>query len=547
MMKYLLTILLLNGLFISAAHSRNCVQAVHNKHCSASSGNSGSQSQTTTLTGAVGQTPDPAQVNSHLGTGTQTQQPVVQVHPLINHQIVGTAQAPTKPVMKVPPLAKQPVPPVKFTYNVPVVTPKQQVMKVPPKANVATPPIQVYPVPGKTVTGYGAVPLQPVMKVPPKANVATPPVQVYPVPGQTVTGYGAIPSQPVMKIPPKASTATPPIQVYPVPGKTMTGYGAIPSQPVMNVPQKQTAQAPTALPYNVPKIVPPSQPAVIAPPSAGKPPIQVYQIPTPVITGQGKVPIPPVTNVPSKVSTMTPPIQVYPIPTPILIGQAAIPVKPVMAVPPKSNTAIPLPQGQKTPTPVLITHVASTNLHPDILLQQMSHGSTDLKSLEPHIKDLPMDVYTNKNVRKMTYAESASTNSKGFYLAVLGIKEATFVDTGPLPVAVKSDDIIFNFSFASAEIHKDQFSQIDKIIDKHSKNGKQIILMGETDGFGSETYNKHLAVLRAHKIIDALKARGVKIDDIEIRILVRCCRKDNPNKETLAETRGQRITWVHFQ
>ena len=64
---------------------------------------------------------------------------------------------------------------------------------------------------------------------------------------------------------------------------------------------------------------------------------------------------------------------------------------------------------------------------------------------------------------------------------------------------------------------------------------------------GSESYNKHLAVLRAHKIIEAIKSRGVKIDDIEIRILIRCCRNDHPTKETLAETSEQRITWVHFQ
>jgi len=203
---------------------------------------------------------------------------------------------------------------------------------------------------------------------------------------------------------------------------------------------------------------------------------------------------------------------------------------------------------QQAPTPVLIAHVASSNLHPDIILQQqMLHGSTDLKSLEPHINNLPVDVYTNKSVHKTTYEKSALTGSKGFHLTVVGIKEPTFVDTSPLPVAVKSDDIIFNFSFASAEIHKNQLSQIDKIIAKHSKNGKRIILMGETDGFGSETYNKHLAILRAHKIIDALKVRGMKIDDIEIRILVRCCRTDNPDKETLAETSEQRITWVHFQ
>jgi len=326
-----------------------------------------------------------------------------------------------------------------------------------------------------------------------------PPIDHNPAPSQ-------IPVAPNIGNPSAVVGSTPLVQVEPV-------------RPAMNVPTVKTMQTPTALPYKVPKtVVPPSQTSVA--PNIGNP---------------------------SAVVGSTPLVQVYPVPTPILIGQA-VPVIPVMALPPKSNTAVPLPQsGNKLPTPVLITHVASTNLHPDILLHQMSHGSTDLKSLEPYIKDLPVDVYTNKSVHKTMYKRSASANYKGFHLTVVGIKEQAFADTTPLPVALNSDDIIFNFSFASAEIHKDQLSQVDKIIEKHSKNGKRIILMGETDGFGSESYNKHLAVLRAQNIINAIKERGVKVDDIEIRILVRCCRKDHPNKETLAETSAQRITWVHFQ
>ena len=50
-----------------------------------------------------------------------------------------------------------------------------------------------------------------------------------------------------------------------------------------------------------------------------------------------------------------------------------------------------------------------------------------------------------------------------------------------------------------------------------------------------------------HATKQALAAANMKVDDIEIRILVRCCRKGHPTKETLTETVTQRITWVHFQ
>jgi len=458
--KYIITILLLNSLFISTAHSRNCAQALHNKHCTSSSGNSASQSQTTTATGAAGQTPDPAQTNSHLGSGTPAQNQVVKV----------------------------------------------------------------YPLPPTVITGTSLVTLQTLTAKPHTFTGQNPVVNVYPLPPTVITGTSRAPQQQITTAPPKSFTGQN-VQVNPVPTPVITGTSGVPQQPIIIAPPK------TFTGQNV----------------------QVNPVPTPIITGTSGVPKQPITIDPPKTFTGQN-IQVYPISTPILIGRSAVPVKPVTNVPTKHTQQTPSQLPNKvpsvvTPTPVIITQVASANLHPDILLQQqMLQGGIDLKSLEPHIKDLPVDVYTDKNARKMTYKESVSTNSKGFHLTVVGgVKEATFVDTTPLPVAANSDDIVFNFSFASAEIHKDQLMQVDKIIAKHSKNGKRIVLMGETDGFGSETYNKHLAVLRANKIIDELKTRGAKVDDVEIRILVRCCRKDHPTKESLAETVAQRITWVHFQ
>ncbi len=501
MMKYLVTVLLLNALFISAAHSRNCVQALHNKHCSSSSGNSASQSQTTTATGAAGQTPDPAQTNSHLGSGSPAQNQVVNVYPLPPKVFTGTSLVTLQTLT-----AK----PHTFTGQ----------------------NVQVHPLPPKVITGTSLVTLQTLTAKPHTFTGQN--VQVNPVPTPIITGTSRGPLQPIIIAPPKTFTGQN-VQVNPVPTPIITGTSAGPLQPITTAPPKTfTGQN-----------------------------IQVNPVPTPIITGTSAVPVQQTNKLPPKTFASPPKQRTYPVPTPIFIGKKPVSATPLTNVPALPNTQTPnnvpplvttTPVATQPPKvtpknpPIIITHVASHNLHPDILLQQqMLHSGANLKSIEPHINNLPVDVYTDKNVHNATYEKSTTIDSKGFHLTTLGIKEATFADTTPPLVAVNSDDIIFNFNYASADIHQNQLSQIDKIIAKHSKNGKRIILMGETDGFGSETYNTHLALLRAHKIINELKKRGVKVDDIEIRILVRCCRKGHPTKETLAETTMQRITWVHFQ
>jgi outer membrane protein OmpA-like peptidoglycan-associated protein len=148
---------------------------------------------------------------------------------------------------------------------------------------------------------------------------------------------------------------------------------------------------------------------------------------------------------------------------------------------------------------------------------------------------------------KMLYKDTLPLDKRGFHLIVLGIKEPTFIDSHEPLEAAKLRDFTFYFGFASVEIRPEQTSLFDKIIDEHRKTGKRIIIVGETDNFGSNEYNRHLAVHRSTKIIDELKTRGVKDDEVELRVLVRCCRIDHPTKATLAETRDQRITWVHFE
>ena len=415
--------------------------------------------------------------------GTTPTPPQVQVIPIAGHQIAGTGAVPPKPAP----------------------------MKVPPKQQVVAPPQNVYPIPPKTITGYGAVPPKPApMQVPPKQQVVAPPENVYPIPPKTITGYGAVPPKPApMQVPPKQPVVAPPINVYPLPPQVLTGQGAVP-QP---------------------------QPIVV-------PPINVYPQPPQVFTGQGAVPQPQTMKVPPKQPVVAPPQNVYLIPSPVITGQGAVPGKQTPLIPPQG----PQP-GVNTPQPTaIITHVASNNLHPNTLLRQQTlHSGNNFEVIEPTLKNTHVDVYRGKDASKMLYKDTLPMDKKGFHLTVLGIKEPTFIDESEPLAAVALRDFTFYFDFASAEIKPEQTELFSKIIDEHRKTGKRIIIVGETDNFGTEEYNRHLAVHRSTKIIDELKTLGLKDDEVELRVLIRCCRTDHPTKAALAETRDQRITWVHFE
>ena len=336
-----------------------------------------------------------------------------------------------------------------------------------------------------------------------------PQVQITPVTGHQITGTGAIPKPKPMKVPPKQQIVAPPQNVYPIPQPVITGQGAIPQ------PQ--------------PVVVPPKQ-QVVAPPQ------NVYPIPQPVITGQGAIPQPQPVVVPPKQQVVAPPQNVYPIPQPVITGQGAIP------------TQLPQPGAQPLQPAVIITHVPNNNLHPNILLRQQTlHSGNKFEEIEPTLKNIHVDVYRGKDASKMLYKDTLPMDKKGFHLTMLGIKEPTFVDSDELLGAAPLRDFTFYFDFASVEINPDQIPLFGEIIDEYRKTGKRIIIVGETDNFGSNEYNRRLAVHRSTKIIDELKSRGVKDDEFELRVLIRCCRTDHPTKATLAETRGQRITWVHFE
>ena len=247
------------------------------------------------------------------------------------------------------------------------------------------------------------------------------------------------------------------------------------------------------------------------------------------ITGQGTVPQPQPLVVPPKQPVQS----VYLIP----------------ALPGSGNTP-PLQQpGGQTPQPTaIITHVPNNNLPSNVVLRQQTlHSGNNFEEIEPTLKNTHVDVYRGKDASKMLYKDTLPMDKRGFHLTVLGIKEPTFIDSDEPLEAAELRDFTFYFGFASVEIKPEQTSLFGKIIDEHRKTGKRIIIVGETDNFGSDEYNRHLAVHRSTKIIDELKNRGVKDDEVELRVLVRCCRSDHPTKASLAETRDQRITWVHFE
>jgi outer membrane protein OmpA-like peptidoglycan-associated protein len=286
------------------------------------------------------------------------------------------------------------------------------------------------------------------------------------------------------------------------------------------------------------------------------PPQQVYLVPVPV-TGQSTKQKGQPKNKPPKVMVQVPPNPQNPIVTPPLAGQPAVPPQQPVAIPPQQPTAIPPMHPGATPTimsqpvvtpPVIITHAGKNKLHPDTLLRQQTlHNGLAFEKLKPGLRNMQVDVYHGKDASRMLYKDTHVMGKKGFHLTMLGTREPVFIDDLPIPATDVSADFIFYFDFASADIHQDEIKLFDRIIEARKKNKKRIIIMGETDDFGSFEFNKHLAISRSTKIVNALKERGIKDDEIELRIQVRCCRKEHPTKATLAKTRNDRITWVHFE
>jgi len=271
------------------------------------------------------------------------------------------------------------------------------------------------------------------------------------------------------------------------------------------------------------------------------PPQNVYPIPSQVITGQSAVPTPTPMQVPPTPVVQAPPQNVYPIPSQVITGQSAVPNATPMQVPPQTGGPVSQPTA-------IITHVGGSKMHPQVVLHQKTlHSGQKFEQAYAAVKDMHVDVYRGKDAMRMLYKDVLTMDRQGFHLTVLGIKEPTFIDTGEPVDAATTRDFAFYFDFSSAETKPEQDVLFGQILEEQRETGKRMIVIGETDGFGSEEYNRHLAVYRSTKIINRLKSQGIPDDAVELRVLVRCCRTDHPTQVTLAQTRDQRVTWVHFE
>ena len=110
----------------------------------------------------------------------------------------------------------------------------------------------------------------------------------------------------------------------------------------------------------------------------------------------------------------------------------------------------------------------------------------------------------------------------------------------------KPGTYVFYFDFSSAKLHSDQLPVLDRIVDEYKNRANPIIVIGETDGFGSYSFNEALALHRSTVIVEELLRRGIKRDHIELKIKIRCCRIEHPTLEMVKSTQNDRITWVHF-
>ena len=469
----------------------NCLHS-HSWQCQGQPSQSSQGSQTGTGIATGGQTPDPAQTNTHLGSTSTSTVPMMTLQPATEIT---------------PMVALQPAT---------IITPM-----------VALQPATLIVKPPQPVT---AIPPQPQMVAPGKVPVLAP-SQVPPQPQMVAPG----------KVPVLAPSQVPPQQVYLVPPKVITGYAAVPSRPIITAPT----------------LVPPK-----------KPPVQVYAQPPKTFSGQGQVPVPQITKVPSKLigQAQSPPLKVYPNPQPIVVGNARVP-------PPQAN---PNP-AQATNAQGQLQTQQSGGVNPALALYQPSHLLTNNRAgqygvggqlsksdygkevVEPGIMNSRVALYRSHDVEELAFKDTIPMDATGFHLNFVGIREPVFtIPAQSMPEAesssgvqsdasVKGKPFVFFFDYASTAIHPDQVGLYDDIVTEYEATGKRLILISETDGFGSFEYNTALASHRGAMIVAALQERGVKAEDVETRLLVRFGRSDPSTEDSHRVSSTDRIAWVHFE
>jgi hypothetical protein len=367
-------------------------------------------------------------------------------------------------------------------------------------------------------------PPQPVIAVPPQPQVVAPP---------------KVPILAPSMVPPQPQVVAPPQQVYMVPSKVVTGYAAVPPKPLIKAPP----------------LIPPKQP-----------PVQVYALPPKTFSGQGQVPVPQVVKVPPRPSTQAPPRQVYPNPNPVVVGFGQVPQPQVTSAPAQGTGT----QGQTTAQQTGGTGPGLATNQPSHLLVnnrvgQFSAGQQLLKSdygkevVEPGIMNSKVTLYRSHDVREVVFEDTIPMDATGFHLNFVGIREPVFtVSSRELPQAQPAPEVqaqageeaktfVFFFDYASAATHPEQAGLYAEIAEEYVATGKRVILVSETDGFGSYEYNTALATHRGDTIAAALRERGVKAEDIELHLLVRYGRSEPSSNDSHRLSSGERIAWVHFE
>jgi outer membrane protein OmpA-like peptidoglycan-associated protein len=572
----------------------NCLHS-HSWQCQGHQSQSSQGSQTGAGIATGGQTPNPAQTNTHLGSTStssvpmMTLQPATEITPMVALQPATTIVKPPQPVNAIPPqpqvvapgkvpvLAPSLVPPqpqVVAPGKVPVlapslVPPQPQVVapgKVPVLAPSLVPPQPQVVAPGKVpVLAPSLVPPQPQVvapgKVPVLAPSLVPPQPQVVAPGKVpVLAPSLVPPQPPVVAPGKVPVLAPALQVTPVSTPSFTGTGKVPPQQVYLVPPKVTtgyAAVPPRPSVTPPPLVPPKQP-----------PVQVYAQPPRTFSGQGKVPVPQIARVPPKLTTPTlsPPRQVYPNPLPIVVGNARVPSQQVNLVPAQGMTAQGQLQAQQSggENSVLAVNQPS-HLLTNNRAGKFGVGGQLLKSdygneiVEPGIMNSRVTLYRSHDVKELTFKDTIPMDATGFHLNFVGIREPVFTlpaqslpevknpPEGHSQTGVKANSFVFFFDYASTAIHPDQVGLYDDVVAEYAATGKRLILISETDGFGSFEYNNALASHRGATIVAELQERGVKAADIEMRLLVRYGRSDPSTEDSHRVSSAERIAWVHFE
>jgi hypothetical protein len=361
-------------------------------------------------------------------------------------------------------------------------------------------------------------PPQPVIAVPPQPQVVAPP---------------KVPILAPSMVPPQPQVVAPPQQVYMVPSKVVTGYAAVPPKPLIKAPP----------------LIPPKQP-----------PVQVYALPPKTFSGQGQVPVPQVVKVPPRPSTQAPPRQVYPNPNPVVVGFGQVPQPQVTSAPAQGTGT----QGQTTAQQTGGTGPGLATNQPSHLLVnnrvgQFSAGQQLLKSdygkevVEPGIMNSKVTLYRSHDVREVVFEDTIPMDATGFHLNFVGIREPVFtVSSRELPQAQPAPEVqaqageeaktfVFFFDYASAATHPEQAGLYAEIAEEYVATGKRVILVSETDGFGSYEYNTALATHRGDTIAAALRERGVKAEDIELHLLVRYGRSEPSRLTSSQQWRAYRL------